>query len=97
MWIEIKKILPFAINKLRLGNWLEFNQLSLNWDKILSASFGDNWKNKAKPISLKDKILIVDCLNSSWASEFQLKKEKIINQINHFFCREIVKEIKFIS
>lgn len=97
MWVAIKRILPFTINKLGLGSWLEFSQLSLNWDKILTESFSESCRNKAKPISLKNKVLMVDCLNSAWASEFQLKQEKIINQINYSFHKEIVKEIKFIS
>jgi len=97
MWIEVKKILPFYINKLGLGPVLEFNRLFVNWDKILVEIFEENYRNKSKPISLKDKVLEVDCLNSIWASELRFKQAKIIKKINQDFNKEIVREIKLIS
>jgi len=96
MLTEVKKILPFCANKLGLGIVLEFHQLFLNWDKILTGVFGDNYQNISRPISLKNKTLIIDCLNSVWASELQFKQEIIINQVNKFFNKEAIKEIRFI-
>jgi predicted nucleic acid-binding Zn ribbon protein len=97
MWTTIKKILPFNVRKLGLGQILELNEICSGWDKILENLFGEGFKNKARPVSLKDKILIVDCMNSVWAGELQLKQSKIIQQINNIFGKELVKKIKFIS
>jgi predicted nucleic acid-binding Zn ribbon protein len=97
VWAAIKKILPFNINKLGLGQILEFNEICVNWDKIMDNFFSPDFKNKSKPISLKNKILVVDCLSSVWASELQLKQPKIIEEINKKFNKGLVEKIKFIS
>ncbi len=97
MWATIKKILPFNVRKLGLGQILELNEICSNWDEMIENLFGEAFKNKAKPISLKNKILIVDCLNSTWASEFQLKQIKIINYINNIFKKELIEKIRFIN
>jgi predicted nucleic acid-binding Zn ribbon protein len=97
MWTTIKKILPFNIRKLGLGQVLELNEICSGWDKMLGSLFGEKFKNKAKPISLKNKTLIVDCMNSVWAGELQLKQIKIIQHINNIFGKELVEKIRFIS
>jgi len=97
MWTLIKKILPFHISRIGLGGVLELNEISLNWDKTIEGLFGVEWGGKSRPISLKDRILVVDCLNSVWASEFQIKKEKIISQINQSLGKGLVEKIRFIS
>jgi predicted nucleic acid-binding Zn ribbon protein len=97
MWTTIKKILPFSVRRLGLGQVLEMNEICDNWDKMLENLFGEGFKNKAKPVSLKDKTLIVDCMNSVWASELQLKQTKIIEEINKKFSKELVEKIRFIS
>jgi len=96
MWTTIKKILPFNIRKLGLGQVLELNEICSGWDKMLGNLFGETFKNKAKPVSLKNKILIVDCMNSAWAGELQLKQPKIIKQIDNVFGKELVEKIRFI-
>ncbi|MBI4709323.1 MAG: DUF721 domain-containing protein [Candidatus Portnoybacteria bacterium] len=97
MWVTLKKILPFTINKLNLGPVLEFNQLALGWDKILVELFGEVYRNKTKPVSFKDKVLIVDCLNSIWASDLQLKQIRIIQHLNQLFGKELIEKMRFIS
>ncbi|OGZ33579.1 MAG: hypothetical protein A2Y98_01435 [Candidatus Portnoybacteria bacterium RBG_19FT_COMBO_36_7] len=97
MWTTIKKILPVSIRKLGLGQVLELNDICFCWDKMLEELFGEIYRNKSKPISLKNKTLIVDCLNSVWASELQIKQLQIIKQINGNFSRELVERIRFIS
>jgi predicted nucleic acid-binding Zn ribbon protein len=97
MWTAIKKLLPFNIKKLGLGQVLELNEICDNWDKIPEEILGEPFKNKARPISLKNKILIVDCMNSSWAGELQLRQGRLIKYINNLFGKELVDKIKFIS
>lgn len=97
MWIELKKILPQSIEKLGLGVFFEFSQISLRWDKIITELLGMGCVNKSKPISLKNKTLLVDCLNSVWASEFQLNQQKIIKEINQALNKDLIEKITFIS
>jgi predicted nucleic acid-binding Zn ribbon protein len=97
MWTTIKKILPFNVRKLGLGQVLELNEICANWDQILEDLFGRNFKNKTKPVSLKNRTLIVDCMNSAWASELQLKQPKIIKQINNISGKDLIEKIRFIS
>lgn len=97
MWTTIRKIIPFNINKLGLGHLLAINEISSGWNKMISCAIGENCKNKARPVSLKDKVLTVDCLNSVWASELQFKQAEIIKEINKNLKREAVSKIVFIS
>lgn len=97
MWTAIKKILPFNVRKLGLGQVLELNEVCSSWDRMLENLFGEGFKNKARPVSLKDKTLTVDCMNSVWAGELQIKQLKIIQRINSIFGKELVKKIRFIS
>ena len=97
MWTSLKKILPFNINKLGLSQVLELNDICLNWDEILSELFGEDFKNKSRPISFKDKTLVVDCLNSIWASELQTKQIKIIECVNKKIGKGGLEKIRFIS
>ncbi|OGZ33791.1 MAG: hypothetical protein A2174_02145 [Candidatus Portnoybacteria bacterium RBG_13_41_18] len=96
MWAAIKKILPLNINKLGLGPILAFGELNIEWDNLLTGILGFNFKNVAKPVSIKNNILVVDCLNSVWASELQIHQEKIIAQVNKFFKKEPIQKIIFI-
>jgi predicted nucleic acid-binding Zn ribbon protein len=96
MWADIKNLLPLTVNKLGLRSIFEFNQLFIYWDKMMIENLGEDYKNKSRPISLKDKILTVDCLNSLWASEMQLRQSRIIGGINQRFNKTMVKEIRFI-
>ncbi len=97
MWSSIAKILPFNINKLGLGAVLEVNEVCGQWDPVIEKVLGEAYTKKAKPTAFKNKTLVVDCLNSIWASEFQLKQAKIIEAINKHFKKEAVERIRFIS
>jgi len=97
MWFSLNKILPFNINKLGLNQVVEINEICSRWDNCLAGLFGASYKGKAKPMSLKDKILIVDCLNSVWASELQMKQERIKDDLNGNLKKDAVERIKFIS
>lgn len=97
MWTAIKKIIPFNINKLGLGSMVEAGEIFLNWEKIVSDVMGEKYKSKCRPVSLKNKVLIVDCLNSCWASEFQLRQAEIIEKTNRRMKKNSVEKIRFIS
>lgn len=97
MWTAIKKIIPFNINKLGLGSIAEANEVFLSWEKTIAEAIGEKYKQKSRPVSLKNKTLIVDCLNSCWASELQLKQAEILAKINTRLKKSPVEKIRFIS
>ena len=97
MWTALNKILPVAIRKLGLGQVLEFNEVCGKWDGEICAMMGESFKNKTRPIALKEKILTVDCLNSTWACQMQLKQESLISQLNKSLNKQAVERIRFIS
>lgn len=97
MWTALNKILPFVIKKLGLGQVLEFNEICQKWDNELCVLYGSAYAGKTKPISLKNKILTVDCLNSAWACQLQLKQESIISCLNKSLKKQVVEKIRFIS
>jgi len=97
MWTALNKILPAVIKKLGLGQVLEFNEICEKWDNELRDLYGDAYVGKTKPISLKNKILTIDCLNSAWACQLQLKQESIISRLNESLKKQTVEKIMFIS
>ncbi len=97
MWIALNKILPVAIKKLGLGQVLEFNDLCKIWDRELCGLYGSAYAGKTKPVSLKNKILTIDCLNSAWACQIQLKQESVISRLNESLKKPTVEKIIFIS
>lgn len=50
---------------------------------------------KSKPISFKRGYLIVEVASSAVAQELSYNKKKIIQKINSFLGKDLVKEIKF--
>ncbi|MDD5589567.1 MAG: DUF721 domain-containing protein [Candidatus Portnoybacteria bacterium] len=96
-WTALKRMLPETVQKLNLGPVLEFNQLTICWDGILAEELGEPFRKVSKPISLKNKILLVDCLNSTWAQELQFKCEPIKERANKLLQKETICQIRFIS
>ncbi len=97
MWTDVKKILSINLKKLGLIRVVQMSELCLKWDEMVENIFGTKYTKKTRPVSFKDKILIVDCLSSSWASEFQFKKREIIDEANKIFKKAAVDDIRFIS
>ena len=97
MFIALNKILPVAIKKLGLGQVLEFNEICQNWDGELCKLCGDAFGRKTKPIFLKNKALMVNCVSSVWACQLQLKHESIIARLNKTLRKQAIEKIRFIS
>lgn len=98
MWTSLKKILPGKIRWLGLEKEIEFFNLRKSWDKILSDTLGQGFKEKSRPIKLKNGVLLVDCLNSVWANELQMKEEVVLEKIKTSLGKPaLVEKIRFIS
>lgn len=94
MWTKIKKIIPDKAKRFGIDSELKILNLKNDWDKIVVESLGNKFRKKSEAINLKSDILYVRCRNAIWAGEFQIRKEKILENIRN---RKInIKQIKFI-
>lgn len=66
------------------------------FEKELKKLMGEEIGEKVKAVSLKNQSLTVAVLSSVMASEIKLREPDIIEAINRFFDREVVKSLRFI-
>lgn len=95
MFFPLKKILNFHINKLGLRRKQEKQELFLIWEEAVS-NCQPLLKNKAKPLNLTYKTLIIDCLNAALACEFQLFSAQLIKEVNRRLKKRTIEKIKFV-
>ena len=76
---------------------VKFYEIQQGWDNILRDSLGPEWVKKSKPIKLINKILFIDCLNSVWANEMQIKEERVLKLVKEKFKRSEIERIRFFS
>lgn len=93
----IGKILPSKIRQFGLERELEFKKLTKEWEGIISDSLGEKFKNKSKPLKLKNKFLTVRCQNSVWANEFQIKEKLILKTIEKKFKNLELEKMRFLT
>ncbi len=96
-WTSISWFIPQKIKSLGLERVWQLLELKNDWDNILEKIAGDKFKNKSKPINLKNKVLMVDCLNSVWANEFRLRELRILGEIRKRNKQIKIEKISFIS
>lgn len=98
MWTSLKKILPAKIRGLGLAKEIEFFNLRKNWDKILGEALGQQFQGKSQPLKIKNGVLLVDCLNSIWANELQMKEDLILAKVKSQPAKPVgLEKIRFIS
>lgn len=76
---------------------MEFGKLQKGWNEILSEAVSPVWQKKSQPVKIKNKILFVDCLNSVWANEFQMKEGAILEKLKKKFKGLTIEKIRFNS
>jgi len=87
---NIEEILKTFINNSNFNHQYILLQIQKNWSKILGNSIANN----CRPIIYKDSVLTVKVNSSVWRNELKLRIENIIELINEYFNKKIVKEIK---
>ena len=97
MWISLKKLLPTAAGRIGLRGEAEINEINKAWPGLMQETFKQKADTiKIKPISLKNKILFVNCQNSVWANELQAHQTEIIKKINQQIGRESLIKVRII-
>ena len=75
----------------------EINEINKAWPGLMQETFKQKADTiKIKPISLKNKILFVNCQNSVWANELQAHQTEIIKKINQQIGRESLIKVRII-
>lgn len=97
MLTPIKKLLPQKLRSLGLEGAMNFAKLQEKWDQTLGQALGAGFQKKSRPLKIKKEVLLVDCLNSVWANELQMKEKIILEKIKKAFKDIAVEKIKFIS
>lgn len=96
MFLPLKKILPLAAKRLKLGKKLETEEILLVWQGILKG-FGIKGKeHKIRPLFLKGRTLFIECPNAPWAGELQNRQREIIERVNQKIGKGKVERIKFV-
>lgn len=96
-WTSIAWVIPNKIKSLGLEQIWRLVELKDDWDNILQRVAGDKFKNKSRPINLKNETLIVDCLNSIWANELRLREQRILEEIKKRSKPIKIVKISFVS
>ncbi|KKT25992.1 MAG: hypothetical protein UW11_C0022G0024 [Parcubacteria group bacterium GW2011_GWA2_43_9b] len=96
-WTSISWVIPKKIKQFGIERLFQFSDLKNEWDAILAKTAGDKFKNKSKPINLKNEVLVVDCLNSVWANELRLREIRILEEIKNKNSQLKINKISFIS
>lgn len=97
MWTSLKKILPSKIRSWGMERAVKFYEIQQGWDDVLRGLLGPIWTKKSKPVKLTNEILFVDCLNSIWANELQIKEERILKAVREKFKKSEIERIRFIG
>jgi len=95
--VSIDKIIKTRARCLGLGRAIVFQRLIKQWDNLLAGVLGKRIKGKTCLDKIENKTLVIDCLNSVWASELRLKEKTILKEIKKRFKESNVEKIRFIS
>lgn len=94
--IPIKRLIPQALRRNKIEPQIEATLILEEFNKIAEKVWGNKIHEEAKALYVKDRVLTLAVLSSTVASEIRLNKNNIINSINEYFKREVVKDIRIL-
>ncbi|MFC1550807.1 DUF721 domain-containing protein [Candidatus Neomarinimicrobiota bacterium] len=68
------------------------NRALIVWKKVV----GDKIATNTDPVNIRNGVLIVRASSSTWRQELLLKKSSILEKLNKYLKKEIIKDIRFI-
>ncbi len=90
---DISSVIKSVVSKLNIESKINSSKLFNHWQEIV----GSEISKKAKPEKLTRGLLFVSVTTSTWANELSLMSGQLIDKINSYIGKEIVKEIRFRS
>ena len=97
MFNHIKNLLNKSINKAGIGRQMEATQVVEQADRVLRQILSQPVYEKIKPVSFKDGMLTIACLNSVAAQEVKLMQREIVEKINQVFDERLVTDLRFMG
>ncbi len=88
---DIGSVIEDVIKDLDIKDKLRTSNIFSRWTEIVGTEIG----RKSKPKRLAKDTLYISVVNSTWANELSLMSGQLIEKINSFIGREVVKNIKF--
>lgn len=55
-----------------------------------------NLKSIVVPVKIEKKIIFIKVENSTWRNELRLKQHLLVNKVNSYYQKEILKGIRFL-
>lgn len=96
MFTSIKNVIPVIVERLGYQGDVEIYRVKKIWSKIMVDLYGEGVKKtNIKPLYLRNKTLFINCPDSVWANDLQMKKETILKKINKN-SKKIINKIRFI-
>jgi predicted nucleic acid-binding Zn ribbon protein len=89
--VAIRDVVSDIIRKLETGRGSQAGILSASW----AEAIGEKNVKHAKPVDVKDGILIVHVDSSVWIHKLSMDKQDIIMKMKNRVGEGIVKDIKF--
>jgi len=93
--LHIKNLLSKQLKKSGTAKQVEAALVLKQFENELKKMMGEEIGRKVKAVSLKNQVLTVACLSSAMASEIKLREADLIEGINRFFDRQVVKSLRF--
>ena len=90
---DISSVIKSVVSKLNIESKINSSKLFNHWQEIV----GSEISKKAKPEKLTRGLLFVSVTTSTWANELSLMSGQLVDKINSYIGKEIVKEIRFRS
>lgn len=88
--VAIRDVVGDIIKKLKTGRGLQAEALSACWATII----GEENLRHAKPVDLREGILIVHVDSSSWIHKLSMEKPRILIKMKEKIGEGIIKDIK---
>lgn len=88
---SIGSIIENVVSKLNVENKINKANLFNHWREIV----GEEISKRTKPKKLIKGLLFVSVTTSTWANELSLMSDQLIDKINSYVGRKVVKEIRF--
>ena len=89
---QLKTVLNSALKEAGIEKAVAQNRALIVWKKVV----GDKIATNTDPVNIRNGVLIVRVSSSTWRQELLLKKSNILEKLNKYLKKEIIKDIRFI-
>lgn len=94
MFKTIQSLMPKAATKMGIGKEFQAIQICVAADKILHEIYPQNGPYKIRSKSFQKGLLTVSAPTSASSQDITMRKDHLIEMINHKMGRKVVKELR---